>query len=159
MNAAPPTSKAAAAQVPGSGMGAVWEMLKEADLTNDKFAGVGNFPAGCGANLARLDRADGGGMPVERHELHLVGLAIGINMHHRPDITRFKTVHRQSLGEDHSVMFFDHGRKISQRVGADQPRALGALVDDPNTSDGSVIARESMERTFDHVFCPVDSFD
>ena len=46
MNAAPPTNNAAAAQVPGSGMGSVGEMLQEADLTNDKFAGVGNFPAG-----------------------------------------------------------------------------------------------------------------
>jgi hypothetical protein len=84
-------------------------LVEGVSLTSDKFAGVGNFPTGCGTNLARLDSADGRGMSVESHELHLIGLAIGINMNHRPDIPRLKTVHRHGLGQNYPVMFFDHG--------------------------------------------------
>jgi hypothetical protein len=123
----------------------------------DKFPGVGNLPTRSWADLARLDSADGSGMTVEGYKLDFVGFAIGINMNNGTDIARLEAVRRQGLGEDHSVVFFDHGRNISQWVGTDQPRVLGAFVDDPNASDGRVLACRTRKRAFDHIFRAVGS--
>ena len=72
-----------------------------------------NLAAGGWTNLAGFDCADGGGMSVERHEFDFEGFPIGINMDDGADIARFEAVRRHGLGEDHSVVFFDHKATIS----------------------------------------------
>ena len=52
-------------------------------------------------------------MSVERHEFDFEGFPIGINMDDGADIARFEAVRRHGLGEDHSVVFFDHKATIS----------------------------------------------
>jgi hypothetical protein len=96
-------------------------------------------------------------MTVECHKLDFVGFPIGINMDDGADVARFEAVRRQRLGEDHSLVFFDHSGTISQWVGADQPRSLEALVDDPNASNVGVLAYRTRKRAFDHIFRAVGS--
>ena len=96
-------------------------------------------------------------MTVECHKLDFVGFPIGINMDDGADVARFEAVRRQRLSEDHSLVFFDHNGTISQWVGADQPRSLEALVDDPNASNGGVLACRTRKRAFDHIFRAVGS--
>jgi hypothetical protein len=55
-------------------------------------------------------------MTVEGYKLDFVGFAIGINMDNGTDIARLEAVRRQGLGEDHSVVFFNHRGTISQRI-------------------------------------------
>jgi hypothetical protein len=80
-----------------------------------------NLAAGGWTNLAGFDCADGGGMSVERHEFDFEGFPISITMDDGADIARFKAVRRQGLGEDHFVVFFDHG---PQRIAKDKERAM-----------------------------------
>jgi len=93
-------------------------------------------------------------MTVECHKLDFVGFPIGINMDDGADVARFEAVRRQRLGEDHSLVFFDHNGTISQWVGADQPRSLEALVDDPNASNGGVPCLQDKETGLrPHISC------
>jgi len=49
------------------------------------------------------------------------------------------------------------GWNISQGISADQPGLLTATVDDPNASDGGVLAYGTRKRAFDHIFRAMDS--
>ncbi len=82
-------------------------------------------------------------MTVEGYKLDFVGFAISINMDNGTDIARLEAVRRQGLGEDHSVVFFNHGRNISQWVGTDQPRPKKKRSN--HTEDHSGADQETIE--------------
>ena len=73
-----------------------------------QFAGVGDFAFVGGADLRGLDGDDGGGVAIERGELHLVGQPVAIDMHDRPHVARLQIFGGDGGRQNYAVMFFDH---------------------------------------------------
>jgi hypothetical protein len=61
-----------------------------------------------GAKLIVRNRRDRHGMSIQRRELHLVGGAVLVDMHHRADVTRLQFLIRKIRRQHDAIMFFHH---------------------------------------------------
>jgi hypothetical protein len=60
------------------------------------------------ADLGSFERGDYGGVAFEGDKLHLVRLAITVDMHHRTNITGLQAVLRNGECQYNTIVFLDH---------------------------------------------------
>ncbi len=72
------------------------------------FAGVGDFALADGADLGGFQSHHCGGLPVQGGELHFIGQAIAVNVHHRAHVASFKSFGRHRHIQHDSFVFLKH---------------------------------------------------
>ena len=68
--------------------------------------------AGDGSNCGCLDRRHSSRLAVERHELDLESLAVGVNVNDRPDIASLQPLVGHSRGQNDAIVFADHAEGV-----------------------------------------------
>ena len=134
------------------------EIQRVARLAMGQFPRMGNLAASHGTNLVGGNGDDGGRLSRERDELDLISLVPRIDVNDSSDVADLKPFVGEKRGQNHPVVFVNHGRKVLGRMRRDKPRCIGAAVDDPDGPDGWRAPVWTTNRTFDPIFGAVVGF-
>jgi hypothetical protein len=127
------------------------------DLPSGQFARV--------CDLSSCDRTDGrsfhcryrSSVPVECRELHLEGLAVGVDVNNSPDVADLQALVGHRRSQNDPIMFSDHFESsLLARIGRHESRTAVAAVDNPDRSDQPLSALFSVCRqpSIDNMFSP-----
>jgi hypothetical protein len=96
-----------------------------ARLRSSQLTRMCNLAACDGSNRRRLHGGHSGRLTVERHELDLEGLAVGVNVNHRPDVANFQARVGHRCGQYHPIVFLNHAEGLLlARIRGHEPRSF-----------------------------------
>jgi hypothetical protein len=118
-----------------------------------------NLAACDGSNCRGLHGGHDGRLTVERHDLDLEGLAVGVDMNHRADVANFKARVGHRCGQHDLIVFSNHAEGLLLAgISGHEPRSLAAPIDDPHRTDEPLAALFSVRRqpALDNIFLAMD---
>ena len=113
------------------------------------------------ANCESVHSGDCGGSAVERRELYFERSPIRVDVNHGTHVTNFESLGRYRLGQDDSIVLFDHfERLLLAGICRHQSRRFLAGINDPNRPDVRLTALLSVHRqpAVNNIFLAVRRF-
>jgi hypothetical protein len=95
-----------------------------------------NLAARDAANRRRLHCRHSSRLTIERHELDFKGLAVGVDVNYRSDVTDLQVLVGHRCGEHDPIVFSNHAEGLLiARIRRHEPRGIPARIDNPHRTD------------------------